>query len=84
MSDCSNPRAKRVLEFQVPIVLPDKDARVTVGITCLIVGSFENKRKVDWGLIFYGTVRKMVSGLGGTKPNSLTPSYTTSTKLRSA
>ena len=72
-SDCSNPRARRVLEFLVPIVLPDKSARVTVGVASLILNSFEGKRPVDWGLIFYGTVKKMVSVLGGTKPSSLTP-----------
>ena len=44
-----------------------------IGIASLILDSFENKRKVDWGLIFYGTVQKMVSVFGGTKPSSLTP-----------
>ena len=72
-SDCSNPRARRVLEFLVPILLPDKGAPVTVGIASLILGSLEKKRQVDWGLVFYGTVRKMVTGLEGTKTNSLTP-----------
>ena len=56
MNDCSNPRVRRVLEFLVSIMFPDKGARVTVEIASLILGSFENKRKVDWGLILYGTV----------------------------
>ena len=47
MNDCNNPRARRVLEFLVPILLPDKGARVTVGMASLILGSFENNRKVD-------------------------------------
>ena len=41
-SDCKNPRARRVLEFLVPILLPDKGARVTVGIASTILGCFEN------------------------------------------
>ena len=47
ITDCKDPRARRVLEFLVPILLPDKGARVTVGITSTILGCFENKRAVD-------------------------------------
>ena len=34
-ADCKDPRAKRVLEFLVPILLLDKGARVTMGIATL-------------------------------------------------
>ena len=61
------------MDFLVPILLPDKGARVTAGIASCILGSLEMKRQVDWGLIFYGTVQRMVSGLGGTKHSCLTP-----------
>ena len=73
MSSCINPRARRVLEFLIPILLPDRGTRVTVGIANLILGSLEMKRQVDWGLVFYGTVRKMVTGFGGPKSSSFTP-----------
>ena len=46
-SDCKNPRTRIVLEFLVPILLPDKGARVTVGVASTILGSFEGKRPVD-------------------------------------
>ena len=72
-ADCKDPRARRVLEFLVPILLPDKGARVTVGVANTILGCFENKRAVDWGPVFADHVKKMVSGVGGTKPSGLSP-----------
>ena len=45
--DYKDPRARRVLEFLIPILLPDKGARVTVGVASTILGCFENKRAVD-------------------------------------
>ena len=41
-ADCKDPRAKRVLDFLVPILLPDKGARVIVGVASTILGCFEN------------------------------------------
>ena len=72
-ADCKDPRARRVLEFLVPILLPDKGARVTIGVASTILGCFEGKRSVDWGLVFFEHIKKMVSGVGGTKPSSLSP-----------
>ena len=46
-ADCKNPRARRVLEFLVLILLPDKGARVTVEIASTILGCFENQKAVD-------------------------------------
>ncbi|HEX8608852.1 MAG TPA: hypothetical protein VF679_09470, partial [Pedobacter sp.] len=37
-ADCKDPRARRVLEFLVPILLSDKGARVTMGIASTILG----------------------------------------------
>ena len=47
-----DPRARSVLEFLVPILLPDKGTRVTVGVASTILGCFGNQRAVDWGLVF--------------------------------
>ena len=73
VSDCKNLKCRRVLEFLVSILLPDKGARVTIGVANTILACFEGRRFVDWGLVFYGAVKKMVSGLGGTKPSNLSP-----------
>ena len=45
-SDCKNPRARRVLQFLVSILLPDRGARVTVGAASTTLGCFEGKRLV--------------------------------------
>ena len=65
-ADCKNPRARRVLEFLVPILLPDKGARITIGIASTILGCFEDRRAVDWRQVFFDHVKKMVSGVGCT------------------
>jgi hypothetical protein len=72
-ADCKDPRARRVLEFLVPILLPEKGARVTVGMASTILGSFSGKRPVDWGMVFAEQVKKMVAGIGSTKPSGLSP-----------
>ena len=64
-ADCKDPMARRVLEFLVPILLPDKGARVTVEVANTILGCFGGQRAVDWGLVFADQVRRMVSGVGG-------------------
>ena len=73
-ADCKDPRARRVLEFLVSILLPEKGARVTVGVASTILGSFGGERTVDWGMVFAEQVKKMVAGVGSTKPSGLSPS----------
>ena len=73
VSDCKNLRYRRVLEFLVSILLPDKSTRVTIEVASTIIACFEGRRFVDWRVIFYNTVKRMVSGIGGTKPSSLSP-----------
>ena len=46
-ADCKNPRARRVLEFLVPILLSDKGVRVTIGVASTILGCFEDRTFVD-------------------------------------
>ena len=46
-ADCKDPRARRVLEFLIPILLPEKGTRVTVGVASTILGSFSGERIVD-------------------------------------
>ena len=72
-ADYKDPRARRVLEFLIPIMLPDKGVRVTVGVASTILGYFGGQRAVDWGLVFADQVKRMVSGIGDTKPTSLSP-----------
>ena len=47
--DCEDSRAKRVLEFLIPIFYPEKPTRVTVTVGSTIFGALLGERKVDWG-----------------------------------
>ena len=62
-----------MLEFLVPILLSDKGARVTVEVASTILRCFGNLRAVDCGLVFAKQVKRMVSGVGGSKPSALSP-----------
>ena len=45
--DCRNPRERKLLEFLVPIVHPDKPARVTRTIGNTIFGALSGDRPID-------------------------------------
>ena len=50
--DCRDSRERRLLEFLVPIVHPDKPTRVTRTIGYTIFGALSGDRPVDWGKVF--------------------------------
>ena len=45
--DCEDSKAKRVLEFLIPILYPEKPTRVTVTVGNTIFGALLGERKVD-------------------------------------
>ena len=47
LPECKDPRARRMLEFVVPILYPKKPARVTVTVGNTIFGAYTGKREVD-------------------------------------
>ena len=47
IADCEDSRAKRVLEFLIPILYPEKPTRVTVTVGNTIFGALLGERKVD-------------------------------------
>ena len=49
--DCKEPRAKRVLEFLVPLLCPEKPTRVTITVGNTIFGALSGERPVDWGIV---------------------------------
>ena len=70
--DCRDSRERRLLEFLVPIVHPDKPTRVTRTIGNTIFGALSRDRPVDWGKVFSELVQRLVSGAGKAK---LTPIF---------
>ena len=47
LSDYKDPRAKRLLEFLIPIFYLEKLARITVTIGNTIFGAYTSEREVD-------------------------------------
>ena len=45
--DCKDPRARRVLEFLVPLQYPEKPTRVTITVGNTIFGALSGERLID-------------------------------------
>ena len=73
VSDCIDAREKRVLEFVVPILYPEKPGRVTKEIGNTIFGSLSGEYRVSWGQVIHNLVEKLVSTLSKRKPTPVSP-----------
>ena len=71
--DCRDARHCRLLEFEVPIIHPDKPTPVTITIGNTIFGALDGCRPVDWDLVVRDLVKKLVVGAGKTKPTPICP-----------
>ena len=71
--DCRNPRERKLLEFLVSIVHPEKPTRVTRTIGNSIFGALSGERPVDWGKVFSELVQRLVGGAGKSKPTPICP-----------
>ena len=73
IADCKDSRAKRVLEFLVPILYPEKPTRVTMTIGNTIFGALLGEWKVDWGILLQAVVAKLVDGVRKFKATPIGP-----------
>ena len=71
--ECKDAWERRLLEFLVPIVHPDKPTRVTRTLGNTIFGAMSGERSVDWSIIFMELVNWLVGGAGKTKPTPIYP-----------
>ena len=71
--DCKDPRAKRVLEFLVPLLYPEKPTRVTITVGNTIFGALSGERPVDWGIVVKDLVQRLLSGMGKSKATPIYP-----------
>ena len=67
------PRERRLLEFLVPIMHPDKPTRVTRTLGNTTFGAMSGEKSVDWSVIFMELVNRLVGGAGKTKPTPICP-----------
>ena len=49
VSECKKARARRVLEFLVPLLYLEKPTRVTITVGNTIFGALSREKAVDWG-----------------------------------
>ena len=71
--DCKDPRVKRVLEFLVPLLYPEKPTRVTITVGNTIFGTLSGERPVDWGIVIKDLVQRLLSGMGKSKATPICP-----------
>ena len=73
IADYEDSRAKRVLEFLIPILYPEKPTRVMVTVGNTIFGALLGERKVDWGILLQAVVAKLVNGVWKFKATPIGP-----------
>ena len=66
---------RRLLEFLVPIVHPDKPTRVTCTLDNTIFGALGGQRLVNWAKIFAELVNRLVGAADKTKPTPIYPFF---------
>ena len=71
--ECRDSRERRLLEFLVPIVHPNKPTRVTLTLGNTIFGAMSGERLVDWSIIFMELVNRLVGRAGKAKPTPICP-----------
>ena len=74
LPECTkDPRARRLLEFLVPIFYPQKPTQVTVSVGNTIFGAYIGKREVDWTVVMKDTVRQLLTKIGKSEPMPICP-----------
>ena len=71
--NCKDLRAKRVLEFLVPLLYPEKPTRVTITVGNMIFGALSGERPVDWGIVVKDLVQRLLFGMGKSKATPICP-----------
>ena len=73
VADCKDPRVKRVLEFLVPLLYPEKPTRVTITVGNTIFGALSGERPVDWGIVVKDLVQRLLFRIGKSKATPICP-----------
>ena len=73
VGDCRKYRQRRLLEFLVSIVHPDKPTRVMIMIGNTIFGALDKGREVDWGVVFRDLAQRLAKGVRKPKPTPICP-----------
>jgi hypothetical protein len=70
--NCKSKRDKRVLEFLLPILNPDKPKRISLTMANTLFGAMSGIWPVNWGILIHEVVARALPHIGR-KPSFLTP-----------
>ena len=70
--DSRNPRERRVIEFIIMILNPEKPKYMSITMANTIIGALSGARLVDWGWLIQEFVEKSLPHIGK-KPSPLSP-----------
>jgi hypothetical protein len=54
--NCRNPRERRMLEFLMPILNPEKPKRISLTMANTLFGTMSGVRPVNWGLLIHEVI----------------------------
>ena len=64
LGNCRSKRERRVLEFLLPILNPDKPKRISLTMANTLFGAMSGSRPVNWGLLIHEVVAKALPNIG--------------------
>ena len=73
VEDCIDDRHRRLLQFLIPVLHPEKPTRVTITLGNTIFGSLSGNRKVDWARITSDLVFQLISRVGKSRATPVGP-----------
>ena len=71
--ECKKARARRILEFLVPLLYLEKPTRVTITVGNTIFGALSGERPVDWGQVVKDVVQQLFFGMDKSKATPICP-----------
>ena len=73
VSDYIDSQERRVLEFLILILYPEKPNKITKEVGNTVFGAMSRAYKVSWDQVIHKVVDKLVSVLGKKKPTPVSP-----------
>jgi hypothetical protein len=71
-ANCRSKRDRRVLEFLLPILNPDKPKRISLTMANTLFGAMSGIRPVNWGILIHEVIARALPHIGR-KPSFLSP-----------
>lgn len=73
VDDCRSNRKRRLLQFLVPILSPNKPTTYVIKLTKAVYEAYLHDRKIGWGLIVHEMTVREALKIGGAKGCPLSP-----------